>query len=194
MHPYEMQQHMRERGHDAVIKLKGGSLYSTITRLQEAGLIESVETSREGRRPERTVYALTDAGRDGLVLWMEDLLATPIQEFPWFAAVLAFVSALHADDVVRLLERRSMLLEKNVAAGESVLQGMTKIGLPRLFGIEAEYGLAMTQAELEWVRATVDEIRDGRLPWPQWDKPPFTGSYEEPLKWVTPDKPQGEQP
>jgi DNA-binding PadR family transcriptional regulator len=194
MHPYEMQQHMRERGHDYVIKLKGGSLYSTINRLIEGGLIQPVETSREGKRPERTTYALTDEGRDGLVLWMEDLLATPMQEFPWFGAVLAFVAALSADDVIRMLEHRLMALEKDVAAGESVIQGMSRRGMPRLFGVEAEYGLAMTKAESEWVRAIIADIRSGQLPWPQWDKPPFTGPYEEPLAWNNQSKSEGEQP
>src|SRR5262245_16656991 len=86
MHPYEMQQHMRERGHDFVIKLKGGSLYSTIERLIEGGLIHPVETSREGRRPERTVYALTEVGQDELTVWLRELLARPIHEYPWFGA------------------------------------------------------------------------------------------------------------
>jgi DNA-binding PadR family transcriptional regulator len=73
MHPYEMQQLMRERGHDQVIKLKGGSLYSTIERLTAAGLITPVETTREGRRPERTVYAITETGQDELTMWLHEL-------------------------------------------------------------------------------------------------------------------------
>ncbi len=159
MHPYEMQQLMRERGHDQVIKLKGGSLYSTIERLAAAGLIEPLETSREGRRPERTVYALTGAGKDELWLWLSELLSEPIHEYPWFGSALAFLPALPQEEVVRLLERRVMALD-------SVLQAVKRSGLPRLFGVEAEYALAMRQAELAWVRQIVDEVRTGRLEWP----------------------------
>lgn len=167
MHPYEMQQLMRERGHDFVIKLKGGSLYSTIERLIAAGLIRPVETSREGRRPERTVYALTDRRQDELMAWLRELLARPVHEYPWFGAVLAFVSALPPDDVRSLLEFRAAALEAEIAANESLLQAMNRQGLPRLFGIETEYGLAMRRAELEWVRQIVDDIRTGKLPWPE---------------------------
>lgn len=166
MHPYEMQQHMRERGHDYVIKLKGGSLYSTIDRLIANELIQPVETSREGRRPERTVYALTDAGRDGLQLWMQDLIAIPTQEYPWFGAVLAFVTAIPPDEMVRLLEHRLMALESDVAMSESVLQGMARREFPRIFGVEAEYGLAMRRAEVAWVQGIVADIRSGALSWP----------------------------
>src|ERR687885_1375759 len=94
LHPYEMQQLMRERGHDQVIKLKGGSLYSTIERLTAAGLIEPMETSREGRRPERTVYALTEAGRDELLSWLRELVREPVKEDTQFAAGLSFIPAL----------------------------------------------------------------------------------------------------
>lgn len=166
MHPYEMQQQMRERGHDFVIKMKGGSLYSTIDRLAAAGLIRPVETSREGRRPERTVYGLTDEGRDGLFLWMGDLLASPVHEYPWFGAVLAFLGALHPDEVKRLLEHRHMALERDIAAEERVLAGMTERGLPRLWGVETEFALAIRRAELAWVRQIVVDLANGALVWP----------------------------
>ena len=63
MHPYEMSSTMRERVKEASIKLNYGSLYSVVDSLQRHHLIEVQETIREGRRPERTVYAITEAGR-----------------------------------------------------------------------------------------------------------------------------------
>jgi DNA-binding PadR family transcriptional regulator len=167
MHPYEMRQLMRERGHDQVIKLKGGSLYSTIDRLTAAGLIRPLETSRQGRRPERTVYTLTDAGRDEHRLWLRELLADPVAEYPWFAAALAFLGAVPPDEAGDLLRQRAALLDARIVSDERLLATMTtEFGLPRLFGVEAEYVLAMRQAELAWVRQIVDDIRSGELAWP----------------------------
>jgi DNA-binding PadR family transcriptional regulator len=40
-----------------------GSLHRELRSLEAAGLIEAVRTERVGRRPERTVYRLADAGR-----------------------------------------------------------------------------------------------------------------------------------
>src|SRR5439155_14251870 len=147
MHPYEMQVLMRERGHHLVIRLKGGSLYSTIERLAAAGLVEAGETSREGRRPERTVYAITAKGRDELMLWLRELLSQPAQEYPWFGAALAFLGALPPDEARRLLEGRIIALEAEVAAGEAALQATARGGLPRLFAVEGEYAVAMRRAE-----------------------------------------------
>ena len=61
MHPYELGRSLREHGDDRSIKFNHGSLYMVIGQLARAGFITEQETSRAGQRPERTVYALTDA-------------------------------------------------------------------------------------------------------------------------------------
>src|SRR6202171_5761495 len=100
MHPYEMKSKMKERGHDQVVKIKGGSIYDTVERLERGGFIKSQETSREGRRPERTVYAITETGREEIKDWLRELLAEPVHEFPQFGAALAFFAAVDKDEVV----------------------------------------------------------------------------------------------
>ena len=57
MHPYEIQRQLHLRHTDELLGLKRGSLYHAIRDLERAGLIEPIETSREGRWPERTVAA-----------------------------------------------------------------------------------------------------------------------------------------
>src|SRR5258707_7653142 len=86
MHPYEMASTMRERGKDQSIKLNYGSLYTVVEALQQHGLIVAQETERAGRRPERTIYRLTDAGRMELIDWVSELLSTPAKEFTRFEA------------------------------------------------------------------------------------------------------------
>src|SRR2546423_3837817 len=164
MHPYEMKSKMKERGHDQVIKIKGGSIYDTVERLEAGGFIKSQETSREGRRPERTVYAITDAGREETRDWLAELVSEPVHEYPQFAAALAFVGGLAKEEVVRLLQRRVVGLEAPIAAGDTQLKTLVAdMRIPRLFVVEGEYGLAMDRAELEWVRTTIQEIQDGKL-------------------------------
>ena len=166
MHPYEMKTLMRERGHDFVVKLRGGSVYDTVERLLRDGLIETVETSREGRRPERTVYAITDAGRDELRAWLADLLSHPVNEYPQFTAALAFVLVMgDAQEVISLLKLRMTALEAEIAGGDSMLRSMAEQDIPRIFGIELEYTQAMRRAELEWVRQLIDGLKAGDL-WP----------------------------
>src|SRR5205823_3703729 len=163
MHPYEMKSTMKERGHDQVIRLKGGSIYDTVERLEVGGFIKSQETSREGRRPERRVYAITEAGRDEITGWLAELLTQPVSEYPQFAAALAFMAALDKDQVARLLKTRIALLDGQIAGADKQLKNFLEMGLPRLFLVEGEYAVAMKRAELEWVRCLVDDIQGGKL-------------------------------
>ena len=163
MHPYEMKSKMKERGHDQVIRLKGGSIYDTVERLESGGFIQAQETSREGRRPERTVYAITETGREEIMAWLRELLAQPVNDFPQFAAALAFFAALDQVEVVRLLKVRIALLEGQAAGEEKQLKNFMELGLPRLFLVEGEYALAMKRAEVDWVRKLIVDIERGGL-------------------------------
>lgn len=163
MHPYEMRSTIKQRGHDQVIKLKGGSIYDTVARLEAGGFIAAQETSREGGRPERTVYAITESGREETVGWLSELLARPLNEYPQFAAGLAFAAALDKEEVARLLKMRIALLDGQIAGTQKQLAGLMEMGLPRLFLVESEYGVVMRRAELEWVRSLVRDIEDGKL-------------------------------
>src|SRR6185437_9399825 len=74
MHPYELGRTLREHGDHRSIKFNHGSLYMVVQQLARAGFIEGQETTRAGNRPERTVYALTDAGRQELRDWLRELV------------------------------------------------------------------------------------------------------------------------
>src|SRR5882724_1597044 len=139
MHPYEMHQIVRDRGTDFVIKVRAGSLYHAVERLHRLALIEPVEIAREGRRPERTVYAITDAGRDEFTTNLRDLIRFPAEEFPVFAAALEMLAAIGRPAARRLLEQRTISLEGELAGAEQVTGTLTKGGLRRIHLIETEY-------------------------------------------------------
>ena len=53
MHPYEMYQLLVARHEDRLVKVRPGTLYHAVGRLEEQGLVEATGTEREGNRPER---------------------------------------------------------------------------------------------------------------------------------------------
>jgi DNA-binding PadR family transcriptional regulator len=165
MHPYEIHQLVRDRGTDFVIKVRAGSLYHTVERLLRLHLIEPVETGRDGRRPERTVYAITDSGRDEFTTNLRDLVRFPAEEFPVFAAALEMIGAIDPPSARRLLEQRTLALEAELAGGEQISSTLSKQGLGRISLIEAEYVVHMLRAELSWVRDVIADIDSGNLLW-----------------------------
>ena len=163
MHPYEMVSVMRERGKHESVRLKYSSLYSVVEALVREGFISPRETMREGRRPERTVYELTDAGRVEFLGWLRELLSVPAKEYTQFAAGLTFLPALPPDEAAELLDGRVRRLEEEVGEMRSVLDSAMEEGLPRLFLIESEHELILREAELRWVRELVSDISEGTL-------------------------------
>lgn len=163
MHPYEMVSLMRERGKHESVRLKYSSLYSVVEALGREGLISARETVREGRRPERTIYELTEAGRVEFFDWLRELIGEPMKEFTQFTAGLSFLPALHPDEAVALLETRVRLLEKEVGEMRSVLDSALEQGLAELFLIEHEHEHVLRKAELEWVRGLIQEIKTRTL-------------------------------
>ncbi|GGP81930.1 PadR family transcriptional regulator [Saccharothrix coeruleofusca] len=171
MHPYEMATTLRERLKDSSFKLNSGSLYDTVEALVRHGWIEPVRTVREGRRPERTVYAHTDLGHREFLAWLDELLRRPVPEHPKFAAAVSYLGALGPEAAADALAERVEHLTRHVEEIERVLASTVGAGgLPRLFMIEAEYLLHVARAELEWTRRTVAEIRGGSLAWPEAER------------------------
>ncbi|MGO6902512.1 PadR family transcriptional regulator, partial [Rhizobium ruizarguesonis] len=92
LHPYRMQRLIKERGKDEVINVtQRASLYQTIQRLEREGLITAQKTVRDDKRPERTVYEITEKGRDMALEWMREMLSTVTREYPEFPAAISFL-------------------------------------------------------------------------------------------------------
>ena len=164
MHVYRMQKLIEQRGKHRVVNVRSrASLYQTLERLVRLGLVEVQETVRDESRPERTVYAITDAGREAANEWLREMLRTTGGEFPEFVTAVSVMMMLAPDDAREQLEQRTERLTADLAATEAELAAMPD--LPRLFLLEEEYRRAMLEAELVWVRGVIDDLRAGRLTW-----------------------------
>jgi DNA-binding PadR family transcriptional regulator len=167
MHPYEMASTLRERHKDSSFKVNSGSLYDTVEALTRHGWIAPVETGRDGRRPERTVYVPTELGQHEFVGWIDELIRIPVAEYPKFMAAVSYLGALGPDGAVDALTERAGHLGQRIEQAKAVLADTVGSGaVPRLFMIEVECALHAWEAELAWTQQTIAEIRDGTLPWP----------------------------
>ncbi|MEC3993104.1 PadR family transcriptional regulator [Actinacidiphila sp. DG2A-62] len=191
MHPYEIARLLRQRGKEHVIKINYGSLYTVVQNLEKRGFVEVTGVQREGNRPERTLYGLTEAGRVEMHDWLADLVAVPAREYPAFDTALSLIGALHPDEVADLLAERVHALEVHAAALRGIL-GRLDADLPRLFVIETEYQLHMIDAQAQWVRGLLTAMADGALPGvAQWRT--FHETGEVPEEWTDIEERMAEQ-
>ncbi|HUJ57689.1 MAG TPA: PadR family transcriptional regulator [Kofleriaceae bacterium] len=161
MHPYRMQQLIKQRGKDHVANVaQRNSVYQTIDALVRAGLIRVRETARDENRPERTIYEATGEGRRTLAEWIRTVLSTPAREFPDFPAALSLLGPWITPAELRaMLEARVQALEARRREHDTPMPAE----LPRMFLLEEEYMSAILRAEIAWLRGVIEDLRAGRL-------------------------------
>lgn len=160
MHPYEIGVVMKQRGLSDTIKLNTGSLYAVIDQLIKNGLIETVETVKEGKHPERTIYRPTAKGRDEFFDWLRSLIKTPAKEYRQFAAGLSFLGHLSPNETCDLLKKRRKKLEGQIEQTRSSMNETLKMGIHRLFLIETDYELTLLEVELKWLDQLIYDIEN----------------------------------
>jgi DNA-binding PadR family transcriptional regulator len=171
MHPYELGRLLREHNDDRSIKFRHGSLYMVVEQLARAGFIVGQATTRQGQRPERTVYALTDSGRAELHDWLRELVEVPRHEYPGFVAALSLIVALPPADVIELLEKRLHHVAEQRARIQHMIENTLAGGVHPLFQVEEEYRLALLDAESAFVAQFIRRINDPKTGWaPMWEQ------------------------
>ena len=158
MHPYEMSTTLRHRSKEESIRLNYGSLYAVVESLRKKGLVAAGETRREGNRPERTIYALTERrARDARLAGGD--AARPV------AAVHRLRGRALADGCDRsrrvvedMLRQRLEALAKESAQHQG-LHAMLPDGFPEIFTVEGDYAQHMREAETAFVRTLRREDR-----------------------------------
>jgi DNA-binding PadR family transcriptional regulator len=161
MYPYEMTTSLRERGKEDSIRLNFGSLYAVIKSLEKHGLIEATHTEREGNRPERIVYDITEAGRTEAIDWLRELIAVPVKEYPAFETGLSLLPMLAPAEATTLLHDRLERLDADLAEREQLRSSPLVQRLPELFLIEFHYRVAMLEAERAFVASMVQRLENG---------------------------------
>ena len=165
LHPYAIGRLLKLWGKDQVVNVgQRSNLYRTINRLAETGLIAVLQTERDQQFPERTVYEITEQGRQAARVWLTEMLSTPRNEFPEFPAALSFAMLFEPPEARVVLEQRAAALRDNLNRLDLEL-GQYSADLPRVTLLETEFQRAAIAAELAWVDSIVRDLEAGTLSW-----------------------------
>jgi DNA-binding PadR family transcriptional regulator len=169
MHPYEMYRLLMERREDRRVKVRPGSLYHTVDRLAGHGLVEAVGTERNGGRPERTTYRITDAGREALADRIRTLLATPVNEYPQFPVALGEAHNLPRQEVIELLTARVRRIEGELTESAALLRAAEERRVEEAYLLAAHYLQELLTTELNWLTDLIGRLERKELRWPLED-------------------------
>ncbi len=164
MHPYEMIRLMRQRRDDRLVTITNGTLYHTVDRLERAGHLAEVRVDRDGNRPERTTYTLTDDGRGAVEEWVRRELPRTDRRAE-FRIALAEAHNLDRLEVIELLKRRCAALAEDHLRHSEGGAGALARGVPEQFLLEIEREALLLSTELRWSEELIHRLEQHAFAW-----------------------------
>ncbi|MEM9314257.1 MAG: PadR family transcriptional regulator [Pseudomonadota bacterium] len=137
-------------------------IYRELAKLKDKGLVSAEEMQQQGR-PKRTVYSLTDAGRQEILAWSRQP-STPDSVKDDFLVRLygldhVDIPALREDLQLRMEGHRDRCERFSVIAAGIEPRNITELG--RLRGLEI--GLRYEREWAAWCEETLEALKDEHL-------------------------------
>ncbi|MET3565285.1 DNA-binding PadR family transcriptional regulator [Leifsonia sp. 563] len=164
-HPYEMYQTLMQRSEDRLVKVRPGSLYHTVDRMEAHGFVRATGTEREGNRPERTTYEITDAGTRALGERITEIIGTPTNEYPEFPLGLGEAHNLPIETVIALLRKRVALIRADTGVLDGAIADLTQRGVPAKYWLDVRYQRAITATEADVLETLIADLQSGTVSW-----------------------------
>jgi DNA-binding PadR family transcriptional regulator len=164
LYGYELKHIIEERMGDWT-NIAFGSVYYALDKLQDDGFVEQVATEKEGGRPSRTVYQITEAGREEFPHLLREVWGEVERHYYTFDIGLTFMEALPLEEIKGYLRGRLSQLE-------SILQyldaheekQLAREEVPRLAAAVFAHSRAHFETELSWTQDVLEKIEQGIYP------------------------------
>jgi len=129
-----------------------GSIYFALDKLAEEGFVEKAEVEQSGKRPSRSVYQITDAGRDEFLRLLRAGWQQFEREFFQLDVCLFFLDSLPLHEVIKYLKTRRDALRAALEYVQSHREEqLVAPEVPPHAAAIFDHTILHTQAELQWV-------------------------------------------
>jgi len=158
-HGYELKRAFEETFGEIWPELNFGQIYTTLSRLERDGLVESYEVDQQDRRNKK-VYRLTDKGRSELLGWFQETEASPRIKDEFFMK-LVLARKAGAAEPIRLIERQRK-------AYLQALRDLNQLGMKDGFGgdpvteMMIEGAALHLEADLKWLDILEEKYSRGK--------------------------------
>jgi len=164
LHGYELKHIIEEHMGDWT-NIAFGSIYFALRKLAEEGFVEKIATEQEGGRPSRSIYQVTDTGRDEFLRLLREVWGELERQYYSIDIGLAFMEALPLDEVKNFLQARVAQLEAILQhILEHQTEQMANQKVPRTAAAVFDHSHLHFQAELEWTQDLLHKVNEGVYP------------------------------
>jgi DNA-binding PadR family transcriptional regulator len=163
---YELKRAMKERYVDEWTQLAFGSIYYALRQMTQEGLVQPEATERDGNRPSRTVYSITQVGRLEFTRLLREAWQAPATMSPELMRIcILFMQELPAEEIRTHLTHRATALIRSIEHLKHVGQEVSAKGAPWTAQYIVSYDIGLWQKSLEWIQGLLEDIQSGRITW-----------------------------
>jgi DNA-binding PadR family transcriptional regulator len=139
-----------------------GSIYFALDKLAEERFVEKTGVEQSGKRPSRSVYEITAAGREEFLRLLRQGWQTVERQYFETDICLFFLEDLPREEVIGYLKGRKIFLEGALNRIRSHrAEQLAAPNVPPLAASIFDHGLAHVQAELTWTLDLIQKLKGG---------------------------------
>lgn len=148
-------------------EVKPAQVYSTLARLKESRWIEEEGTVQDGG-PEKRIYAITEAGREALGVWMDEPVTSAHRRDEFFVKLMIALFQGQSQAMRTLYRQRRQLLQElhDVNGRRRTFDPRTHLA----HILQLDQAVMHLEADIRWldmVEGRLDEIRRQPVPLPE---------------------------
>jgi DNA-binding PadR family transcriptional regulator len=155
-------------GGDANWEVKPAQIYTTLERLEEAGLVECSSDLGEGDEPSRRVYAVTGSGHAALTEWFAQGV-TPVHQRDEFFVKLMTALVSSEGKLDRIIQTQRAHLFQDLHAATSMRDSYNpRTEMAQILLLDKS--VMHLEADLRWLdmaEMRLDEVKGQPLPEPE---------------------------
>jgi DNA-binding PadR family transcriptional regulator len=164
LYGYEIKQIIEEHMNDWT-SIAFGSIYFALEKLAEEQFVKKVNVEQDNKRPARSVYQITEAGRAEFLRLLREGWQQVERQYYALDVCLFFMDSLPRPEIIQSLRARQAGLRASLDRLESHrAEQMTHPEVPPLAAAIFDHSFAHTRAELDWVTDLLQKIESGEYP------------------------------
>lgn len=164
LYGYEIKQIIEEHMSDWT-SIAFGSIYFALDKLADEKFVEKVGVEQEGKRPSRSVYQITAAGRDEFLRLLREEWRQVERQYFSIDICLFFLERLPLEEVKNYLHTRLAALQNALEHIQNHRDEQLALPeVPHLAAAIFDHSIVHTQAELTWVTDLLQKLESGEYP------------------------------
>ena len=141
-----------------------GSIYFALGKLNKDGFVEKISEKKVGNRPSRSIYKITEKGKNEFISLLKELWQKFDREYYPLDIAIAFSKVLSIDEIKEYIKDRIIKLENNLKyLHKHKKEQLNRKEVPKSAKAVFSHSEYHMKAELNWLRNFLKDLENGDI-------------------------------